>query len=514
MKLDLKIYDVILFTDGSVPNFHMRPLGPQRIATELRKHGYSVKIVDFFHHWLDDIDKLEKLIDQLIGNTTLFVGFSGTYFNKFNTVPAMSSIKSFRDYYKSQMLSTWPVEDLDISNLLENIRNKFPHIKFVYGGELYDYKNKYLINTMDYIVHGFADTTVIEIADHLSKNVPLKFFPSSGKAKIINHDKDATYFDFKNSFTQYLPDDNIVFGDAVAMEASRGCMFQCDFCGYPILGRKKGDANFHKTVETLAEELRHNYENNGINKYIFTDNIFNESASKLEDMLRARDLSKVEFTFCAFSRVELLIKQPEQLQLLKELGMSSTILSIESLHRPSSRTVGKGVDPERVKELTYKMKDLWNNKLNLSGSFIIGLPEDNPDTLGTWIPWLKDKNCPIDGLFMYRLDLHSLGNTLLSQSPEKYGYTDLSFKRGYSYWKNKYWNSIDADRYLYAVMEECWQSGRTRLGGMDIIGFQNAGYSFDELLSISLKDVNFTMLAQRVEDKFKSYQSTLLLPSK
>lgn len=507
-------YDVILFTDGSVRTWHMRPFGTQRVATELRKHGYSVKVVDFFHYWLDDTANLAQLMDQLIGDNTLFVGFSGTYFTKFNTVAAMSSIKTFRDYYKSQILSTWPVEDLPIHSFLESIRTKFPHIKLVYGGERYDYKNAYLEQTMDYIVQGFADTTVIEIANHLSKNAALKFFPSGGRAKIINHDKDATYFDFKNSVTQYLPDDNIVFGDALAIETSRGCMFQCDFCGYPILGRKKGDANFHKTVETLADELRYNYESNGTRKYIFTDNIFNESATKLEDMLRARDLSKVDLSFCAFIRTELLIKQPEQLQLLKELGLASAILSIESLHRPSSRTVGKGLKPEMVKEITYKMKDLWNNKLNISGSFIVGLPEDNPDTLETWMPWLKDKNCPIDGLFINRLELHSYGNTLLSQSPEKYGYTDISFKRGYSYWKNKYWNSIDADRYLYSVMEECWQSGRLRLSGMDTIGFHNAGYTSDELLTMSMKDVNFAQLAQQVEDKFKSYQSTLLLPNK
>ena len=504
-------YDAVIFTDGNVRHWQMRPLGAQRVATELRKHGYTVKVVDFFSKWIEDEEQFHQLIDLLVDETTLFVGFSGTFFNKINDVELFKNVKSFRDYYRTQELSVWPRNDEEINSIFTKIRERHPNLKFVYGGDRFDNKIKYLESMMDYIVQGYAENTVIDLANHLRNGTKLQYTLTGNRAKLISHDMDAVGFDITNHcVTNYLEQDHITYGDSLSLETSRGCMFKCTFCAYPILGRRKNDLSYHKSENLLADELRNNYEQHGVRKYIFVDNIFNETTSKLETMLRVRDKSKVDIGFAAFIRYELLNRYPEQLPLLKELGIEAFNIGIESLHLPSAKLTGKGTDPEKVKDIMYRIKDHFNNRVNISGSFIIGLPEDNPDTLNTWLPWLSDMNCPIDGIFMHRMDLHFLGNMDMNQNPSKYGYTNLAVKNGYGYWKNKYWSSIEADRYMVQFLEKCWQSGRTRINGLSFIGLQSTGLTFDELLTTPMRDLDYNKLTNHTHNKWLNYRSTLL----
>lgn len=70
--------DVLLFT-GSVGAL-IKPAGAYRIATELRKNGYKVQVVDDFLHLCTAADKLWAIIDKFVGPNTLWVGFSTTFF--------------------------------------------------------------------------------------------------------------------------------------------------------------------------------------------------------------------------------------------------------------------------------------------------------------------------------------------------------------------------------------------------------------------------------------------------
>jgi len=501
-----KGYDIILITDGDVRHWHQRPIGPHRLATQLRHKGYTVKVIDFFNRWLGNLENFYKLLDLIIDQDTLFIGFSGTFFNTSTNKDLLSNISSFTDYFKTMSLTTWPLSDNEINSILTKIKFKHPNIKYVYGGERYDYKIKQLSETMDYIVQGFADTTVITLADHLRNNTKINYTLSGSKAKIISYDKDAASFNFREQgYIDFQNEDHMTMNDAMVIETSRGCMFKCSFCGYPILGRKKHIPIYHKSEDTLAYELKKNFDLLGTRNYIIVDNIFNETTEKIQEVLKARDKSKVDIKFNAFIRYEILNKFPEQYGLLKDLGLVAANIGIESLHLPSAKITGKGTDPQKVKDILFQIKQFWNNKISISGSFIIGLPEDNPETLDKWVPWVIDKNCPIDGLFIQRMNLSQLGTTLMNKNPEKYGYTNFSLRRGYDYWKNKYWSSIDADRYMLDVLEKCWSTGRTKVSGIDIIGLQSAGYTFEELIIMPMRDLPFKDLVDKTDQKWQSY---------
>jgi radical SAM superfamily enzyme YgiQ (UPF0313 family) len=493
-------YDVILFAD-ECSLAHSKPIGVYRLATELRRNGYSVKVIDFFAEWLNDIRSLNSLLTSVIDQQTLFIGFSGTTFTK-STSSDRANITDFSEYFNARSTNIWPTDDTRITVLFSHIKRKFPNIKLVYGGEWTDKKITSLQHSVDFLIQGFGEITVVELANHLKNNTGVKFFPH-GNLKVINHNKNADGFDFRNQgATVYESSDIVLPGEMLYLETSRGCMFKCRFCDYPILGRKKAHTAYHKTVDVLSDELKRNYDIAGVTKYSIVDNIFNETTEKLQDILRARDRSGVDISFFAFIRYELLSRFPEQIPLLKELGLTTAGIGIESLHTPSARSVGKGTDSEKVKDILYNLKDQWGDKVRIAGTFIIGLPEDNPETLATWIPWLLDKDCPIH--FSYMFPLSFFAGTVFSENPEKYGY---SVSENRQTWKNKYWDSAQAEKYALDVRTKYWDSGMAKPCSIEFMSLMSYGYDQDYLMRTPLKQLNYSEIHQKYLTRWDQYRT-------
>jgi hypothetical protein len=500
-------YDVVIFTDMNTKFWHSKPLGAYRVATELRKHGYATKVIDYFGSWLDNPELFYELLDLVISEKTLFLGFSGVFFTP-NKTPGSEIIKRWQDYEDMGELTTWPLSNTAMSEHFAKIRELYPNLKLVYGGTNSALKVKQLVNDMDFIVKGLADVAVIELADHLSKQTTLKYMPSGSRAKVIDYDTKATAFDFRHSIVQYEKTDHIQPGEVLTLETSRGCLFKCSFCGYPLIGRKKGDPDYHKTVDAMAIELKKNWTEYGVDTYMFVDETFNETTTKIENVLRARDIAGVNLKFGCYLRIDLVARFPEQLQLLKQLGLVSAFMGIESFHKPSAMAIGKSTDPERVKETLFLMKQTIPG-IKLIGGLIIGLPYDNPETLETWVPWVISQDCPID---MPRFNpLYVEGtNSDIAKNPGNYGYT-LYFDEasGKTLWRNQWWDQTQAKVYALKAMEQCWDTGRIRLATWDLLGMQNYGYGPNDFDNISIDQLDFVGIGKKKQQQWQTYQDCL-----
>jgi hypothetical protein len=492
-------YDIILFTDCNTRLYHAKTLGVHRIATELRDHGYSVKILDFLSSWLKEPATLFKLLNSIIGPNTLFIGFSGVFLSN----GLSKNPKSFKEYVEA-LWTGWPDVDEKRQIFFQAVRKMFPQVKLVYGGISTDGQIKTVAPGLDYVIRGLADNTVIDLANHLRNGTPLKFMLSHG-TKIIDYDTKALSFDFAHSRVEYVPEDNIVQGQVLPIETSRGCLFKCSFCDFPLIGRKKGDPDYHKTVDVIAGELKKNWEDHRVSSYMIIDDTFNETTGKIENLLRARDLAGVDMKFSAFIRADLLGRYPEQIKLLNDLGMITCILGIETFDAESGKAIGKSTAPERIKEILYMMKDQTNPPQIQSG-FIIGLPNDNPKTLEQWLPWIDDPNCPIDKIHSNTLQLGSGSD--ISVNPEKYGYTITNPQTGA--WANKHWTQQEADEYITQWQRRWWDNGRLRLAGWEYMGFLEAGYTEQQLKNTTLDKLDWNDVRLRRQSKWENYRDQVL----
>jgi hypothetical protein len=362
---------------------------------------------------------------------------------------------------------------------------------------------------MDYVVKGLADISIIELADHLLKGTPLKFMSSGSRAKIIDYDTKATNFDFRHSLVEYTESDHIVPGEVLTLETSRGCLFKCSFCGYPLIGRKKGDPDYHKTTESMAHELRKNWEEFGVDTYMFVDETFNETTTKIENVLRARDIAGVDLKFGCYLRVDLVARFPKQLQLLKQLGLVSAFMGIESFYKESAMAIGKSTNPEKVKETLFLMKQTIPG-IKLIGGLIIGLPYDNLETLETWVPWVISQDCPIDMPRFNPLHVFMGSNSDIAKNPGNYGYTlYLDEVSGKTLWRNQWWDFNQAKAYALNAMEKCWDTGRIRLATWDLLGMHNYGYGPKDFDNISIDQLDFVSIAQKKNQQWLDYQQSV-----
>lgn len=500
-------YDIILFTDLNSKFWHCKPLGAYRIASELRDKGYTVKVLDFAGEWFSSTYDLIKILSALIGDHTLFIGFSGTFFgyrNKDANPPLVTTkIRSLLD----RISSPYPCNKEKFDHLCKMFKTKWPHVKLVYGGNRQ--YNMSLNDYFDYLVLGIADSTVVELASHLKFKTPLRFNFSGNRWKIIDHDVKGLSFNFPTSITRYEETDHVFPGEVLALETSRGCMFKCSFCSFPLLGRSKHDPAYKKEIDILSMEIKRNWDLYRINKYFIVDDTFNESTSKLEAVAEAINKVNIKIEFFAYLRIDLFEKFPEQIHLLKEMGLRSAFFGIETLNDQSAKAIGKGMPSSRIKELMYKCRQIWGDEVTIHTNYILGLPYEDPSTVENWMDWVINES-PADSILVYPVEVFLDNNEKplihsdFMLNPSKYNYE----KNGL-HWKNDTWSYEIVKELANNINLKNQNSGRLKLGSWDLMGMMNYGYTYDELKNLSYKDLDKELLTSKYFDMFNQYKKKL-----
>jgi hypothetical protein len=497
-------YDVIMFTDVAAQYGHIKPLGAYRLASELRAHGYSVKVIDYTGKIMLDKDLFCSLLDGLIGPNTLFLGWSSTFFGDYSLLDQedhMTGTFAFKSL-------PYPVPEKSFVLWLKYINKKFPHVKNVYGGA-YAVEKRSLINELDYVVVGLADKSVVDLANHLKNKTPIQYRPSlTHRWKIIDHDHLGAGFDFKNCRTRYEPTDHVVPGEVLVLETSRGCMFKCKFCSYPLLGRKKTDPAYHKSHQCLADELRYNWDCFGVKKYVIVDDTFNETTSKLESVLRAKDQAGIDLEFTSYIRIDLVARFPEQIALLRDLGLKGAFFGIESFNDASATAIGKGIPSNRVKEILYKIKAELGTSFNSTVSLIGGLPHETPESLARDMEWVMSHDSPIDSYTLKALHI-----TPNDTWPSEFAinYRDYGYQLSHDgYWQNKIWDQHQVQALANQYQTHGFVSGKLKMPNFSLFYMSAYGYDLADIQNVPLKDLDWNQFKKDFDTAYSKYIQAIL----
>jgi radical SAM superfamily enzyme YgiQ (UPF0313 family) len=353
------MYNVIIFSDATepasdfiydkLPSVPLRSAGPYRIVTESRNLNLSSMVINFLFSYTKD--EIEKICKKHIGEETFIVGFSTTF---------------------------WYTLNKDKQELIQHIVNyarQFKKIKIIIGGTNND--SLHFINP-DKIFDGYAELEYTEF-----------LLNTTGK-------QNTDSFDFCNSKINYIPEDYFLNDELSVIEIARGCIFKCKFCAFPLNGKKKLD--YIKDESVLKEELLKNYELFGITKYQFSDDTLNDSTDKLEMLHRITSSLPFKINFSAYIRTELLYAHREQLPLLKEIGLSSAFLGVETFNKQSGKVIGKAMDGDKMKEFLYDLKAThWGSDIKIIVALISGLPGETSQSHRETADWILDtKNNLVD----------------------------------------------------------------------------------------------------------------------
>ena len=251
------------------------------------------------------------------------------------------------------------------------------------------------IKYVDYTVIGYADKSIVALADHLKNATPLpNSYKILGSKTTLVKDPLAKDFDFNSSTMCWTADDIVMPGETLPIELSRGCVFKCAFCNYRFNGKQTVD--YIKPIETIKNELIYNWENYGITNYRILDDTFNDTEKKIDDMLAVvRDLP-FSPKFWAYIRLDLLAKHPHTLVKLYEMGLRAAHFGIETLDLRAGRTIGKGFDPEKQVEMIRHIRSSYGNNMYMIGSFIVGLPGESMHSIVSTQQRILQDEIPLD----------------------------------------------------------------------------------------------------------------------
>lgn len=406
--------DVVIFSSSRL----IKSLGPYRLATDVRNLGLECQVVDYVPFW--ECDELTEAIEKIVGSNTKVVGLSLTFIN-------LSSEDDLRRIVVKNS-KKYTVEEIfkKFAHIIDVCKRINPKIKIVTGGAFQMQHPE-----IDVVFKGFSDVAFSNYLKDLDAELPTKPF-------IINGDVVNESFEFNKSQTVYHESDNTVKDETLMLEVSRGCIFKCKFCSYPLLGKNKND--YIKDRNKLYEEFIKNYNEYGTTRYIISDDTHNDNIVKLEMMADIAQSLPFKLEYSTYLRIDLLKAHPEQYTFLKDSGLKGAYFGIESLNYESAKAIGKGIRTEKAIEELYKFKDLLPH-VKTTGSFIAGLPFETKSSIYKWVDIISKKGFPLDSCSISPLSIIKNASFKFYQSE-----FELNSEKYYTWTSDHNWHNGHFDR--------------------------------------------------------------------
>ena len=197
-----------------------------------------------------------------------------------------------------------------------------------------------------------------------------------------------------------------------------------------MIGQKRTQ-DYRKTKECVRNHFIRNYEMFGVTKYSIQDDTFNDSLEKVQYFADVIESLPFKIYFWCYLRAEMIVKHPEMIKLLHDMGLAHTWMGIDTYTQKTGKTIGKAMDPERLRDMLYQAKSVWGTDVLLQQGYIVGLPYESIDDLNKSREWLTRPDCPVDetlfqGLFLrsnrFQEVLQPSEYSVFDTNYEKYGY--------------------------------------------------------------------------------------------
>lgn len=495
-------FDIILLSANNFYLKSLKPHGAYQVASFLRSNGYSVFVLNMF----DEVyqrNYLELVLDSIIGNNTLFVGFSSTMFGKPNM----------------HHLTTWPLDDDEMSDILHYIRDK--NIPIVYGGpsEKYNYTYNSIKHQVDYASYGYSESHMLHMIEQIKKDKNT-ITSTRSEAVLLRHDKNKDVYQFRDNSVLYKDYDLFDRNDIPCIEMARGCIFKCKFCSFDMIGKDPRDNSYIKSPEAIAKELLTAHELFGVTNFQIVDDTFNDNNEKLRSIRDAIKTLPFKPTFWAYIRLDLVSRFPEQLELLKDIGVNRMFFGIESLNYDSLKSIGKRSKPERLLETAKEIKKHWGAEfpVHRHANLMIGLPYETEETLRSWLPHIYKTNDYFDGM---SLNVYAMmPGSEIADNRENYGYKPSKNKNNVyqsefeffndGLWENDHWTTLDCLKIRTEITEEAKKLKIIGMPSHIVNQLSGLGYDMKEIVNASWDYIDNPEIKEKESMYIENYIRKLL----
>jgi radical SAM superfamily enzyme YgiQ (UPF0313 family) len=400
------------------------------------------------------LEQLQELARTRINKNTKFIGFSHLY-------------------------SIWPEQ---MEQFAVWFKHTYPTVALISGSAvnpMFDSK------AIDYYIQGYGEFAIIELLKYITGNGPAPKFnlAASGGRRVISAIHSYPAFPMRSLMVRYEDRDFIQSEEFLTMEFSRGCMFKCSYCNFPVLGVKE---DYTRDADDFKLQMQDTYDRFGVTSYLVADETFNDRTEKIKKF--ADVVEQLDFVpwFSGYIRTDLLVSRSQDKEHLLRMNFLGHFYGIESFNNKSARTIGKGMNSDKLKQGLLDIKKYFethNRKLYRGHiNLIVGLPYETMQSLNDTTSWMFE-NWRQQSFSALTLEIPTDNfvdtPSELTLNYQKYGYSkldqdQLAKLRGQSdslkqknngryhqprgtfdciYWQNEHMNYFEAKNYTEQILK-------------------------------------------------------------
>ena len=266
------------------------------------------------------------------------------------------------------------IQKKSVDQIIE--RCKKLNVRIVAGGPLFTAFPEGYLN-IDHLVLQEAEITLPAFLSDLEKGCPEPFYTTREKP------------DLKSTPTPQWDLINMKKYAVMAIQYSRGCPFDCDFCDITtLLGRKVRT----KTTSQIIDELENLYVHKWQGDVFFVDDNFIGKRQQLKNELLPAIINwmnkrKHPFAFNTQTSIDL-VDDEELMTLMAGAGFNSVFIGIESPNESSLAECNKMQNTGR--DIVAAVKKIQRFGLQVQAGFIVGFDSDKPNVFDKLISLIQD----------------------------------------------------------------------------------------------------------------------------
>ena len=159
------------------------------------------------------------------------------------------------------------------------------------------------------------------------------------------------------------------FLSTAAVEATRGCPINCDFC---FVHKVKGRIYRKRPIEHVIDEISSIRQRN----LVFFDSSLTIDPTYTKTLFK--NMIGLNKHFACYGNVNVLVKDDEFLKLASEAGCLNWCIGFESISQDILKSIGKSTN--KVKDYKKAVRKIKDYNMNITGSFIFGFDDHVPAT--------------------------------------------------------------------------------------------------------------------------------------
>lgn len=285
----------------------------------------------------------------------------------------------------------------------KEVKEVNPNIIIVFGGYYATYNADRILKkypSVDIIVKGEGENTVVELVDTLKKGGDLKdvqgiafrdgYDVFSSPDRPLIKDLDSIPFPDRSlldvDYRSVIAGANIAVKKFTSVISSRGCTFRCRFCS-----AQKSACNIWRprSVENTVDELCY-LSSEGFKQFIFVDDSFTLNQKRVIKLCKRIRDERLDIEWFCEGRVD--SGSYEMFKNLSKAGCKVMFLGLESANQRILDYYNKCITPQQSKKAVNKARKAGIDAI--IGAFILGAPNETREEIQKTLEFAK--RLPID----------------------------------------------------------------------------------------------------------------------